>query len=233
MNFKKFISDIIFPKICFGCQKEGTYLCQDCQSVLEISETSFCLCQEPIRLPEPGKCRKCRQNNLNGLYFAVPYRDVLAKKLIHQFKYEPYVKELSESLASLIINHFQLIQKSFEQEKFILVPVPLTKKKLKQRGFNQSEEIAKEISKSLKLPLTSGCLFKEKETLSQMSLSAETRRENVKGVFSLKNGELIKDKKILLVDDVYTTGSTMEECAKILKEAGGKEVWGVAVARGE
>jgi predicted amidophosphoribosyltransferase len=75
--------------------------------------------------------------------------------------------------------------------------------------------------------------MKEKETPAQMELPKEERIKNTKGVFSVKNLEKIKNKKILLIDDVYTTGATMEECAKILKRAGASEVWGVAVARGE
>jgi len=228
---KNFLLNLFFPKQCFGCQREGEYLCQDCVSIVEVMENSFCLCENPRMLPEAGKCRDCRQKNLDGLFFAVSFKNNLIKKIIHQFKYEPYIKAFSQPLVSLIITHFNLIQKSFVLDNYILVPVPLTKQKIKKRGFNQSEEMAKELSGNLKIPLASDVLFKEKETISQMELSADLRRKNVEGVFSAKNGEKVKDKKILLVDDVYTTGATMEECAKTLKRAGAKEVWGVAVAR--
>ena len=153
--------------------------------------------------------------------------------MIHQLKYEPYAKELSSTLASLIITHFNLIQKSFDGDNYILLAVPITKKKLKQRGYNQSEEIAKALSENLQIPLLKSCLLKIKETPPQMTLSREEREKNIKGVFSVENKELIGNKKILLVDDVYTTGSTMEECARVLKKAGAREVWGIAVAREE
>jgi len=108
----------------------------------------------------------------------------------------------------------------------------LEKRKLKQRGFNQAEEIAKELSSFLKIPLVSDCLTKIKETLPQVELSGKKREENIKGVFLVKNNEKTRGRKVLLVDDVYTTGSTMEEAARVLKTAGAKEVWGVVVARG-
>ena len=232
-SIKNFLLEIFFPKFCFRCQREGNYLCQDCIATLDVLENTFCLCENPSRLPLAGKCRNCAGNHLDGLYFAASYKSNLIKTLIHQFKYEPYIKDLSSSLALLIITHFNLIQKEFPPESYILIPVPLSRKKLKKRGYNQSEEIAKELSENLKIPLITDCLIKEKETPPQMELPKEERLKNIKGAFSVLHQEKIKDKKILLVDDVYTTGATMEECAKILKKSGASEIWGVAVARGE
>jgi len=232
-SLKNFLLEIFFPKFCFRCQREGSYLCQDCLATLDILENTFCLCQEPSRLPLAGKCRNCASLHLDGLYFAISYKNNLIRALIHQFKYEPYIKELATSLTLLIITHFNLIQKEFSPENYILVSVPLSKKKLKKRGFNQSEEIGRELSENLKINLIPDCLVKEKETLPQMELAKEERIKNLKGAFSVLNAEKIKDKKIILVDDVYTTGATMEECAKVLKRAGAAQVWGVAVARGE
>ncbi|MFH1036850.1 MAG: ComF family protein [Patescibacteria group bacterium] len=227
------ILDVLFPKVCFRCKREGSYLCQDCLATLEVLESSFCLCEKPQRLAEAGKCRNCRKKQLDGLYFAISYQNNLVKNLIRQFKYEPYIKELAVPLALLIITHFNLIQKQFPVENYIMIPVPLTKKKMKQRGFNQSEELAKEISENLGIPVVTECLLKIKETPPQMELSAEERMENIKGVFAIKNDEKLKNKKIFLVDDVYTTGSTMEEAAGVLKKYGAKEVWGIVVARGQ
>lgn len=230
---KDFLLKTFFPKFCFNCQKEGSYLCPDCQATMDILENDFCLCENASRLPQAGKCFLCRKKYLNGLYFAVSYKNKLAKKLIHQLKYEPYIKELSTTLASLIITHFDLIQKGFTGENFILIPVPLTKKKLKTRGYNQSEEIAKELSKKLGIPLAGDCLTKQKETRSQMELKKEERASNLKDAFAVLAAEKISGKKILLVDDVYTTGATLEECAKTLKRTGAIEVWGITVAREE
>jgi len=133
----------------------------------------------------------------------------------------------------LIIAHFNLLEKPLESWKdFILVPVPLTNKKKRKRGFNQAEGLGEELRKSLGIPLLKNCLLKIKETPPQIELQKEERLKAQKGVFLVKNKGEIKERKLLLVDDVYTTGATMEECAKVLKIAGAKEVWGVAIARG-
>lgn len=234
-KIKEFLLDLFFPRFCLGCNKEGTYLCEDCKATLDISGFSYCLCNKnSLRLPTVGKCGKCRSKKLSGIYCALPYQEnPLTKKLIHSFKYPPYVKDLAEPLSKLIIEHFLLLDKNSQKilQDGILIPVPLDKRKLKKRGFNQSEEIAKEISKALKIPLIPDNLVKTKETQPQMELSEEERLINIKDAFSVKNPDEIKNKKVLLVDDVYTTGSTMEECARVLKKAGVKEVWGVVIAR--
>lgn len=108
----------------------------------------------------------------------------------------------------------------------------MDKKRLKWRGFNQSEEIGKELAKSLEIPLITDVLLKMKATLPQVELSDLEREENIKGAFLVTNREKIKGRKILLIDDVYTTGSTLNEVARLLKEAGASQAWGVVVARG-
>jgi len=231
-KIKEFILNLLFPKFCLGCKKEGEYLCQDCKAVLEISEYQYCLCKNSKRVIEIGKCQKCQTKKLNGLYFATDYQSSLIKELIKKFKYEPFAKEIAKDLACLILDHFLLIEKSPQKDfaDFLVAPVPLEKSREKWRGFNQAEEIGKELSKYLKIPQISDILIKIKKTLPQVKLSQEQREKNVKEVFWIKNRGFEK-KKILLIDDVYTTGSTMEECARVLKKAGAKEVWGVVVAR--
>ena len=284
VSIKNFILDTLFPPHCVNCGKEGSYLCEDCQSLIEVLENLYCpVCKK--RLPilnhtisracpgvkksRYGVCKECKnRTKLNGLYFAAAYQNQIVKKLISQFKYGPLIKELANPLSNLIITHFQLLtqhlflkgaglnqvpRQNLEEPSaqrlecsaygtgrfgagFLLVPVPLHKKKLKQRGFNQAEEIAKKLSEALKISLVADLLIKVKETLPQVGLPMEERKENLKGVFAIKNFTPTPNfgvgaSKILLVDDVYTTGSTMEECAEVLKKAGAKEVWGVVAAR--
>jgi len=214
---KNFILNLLYPQFCFNCGREGSYLCEDCKSTLEILQSH----------------QKYIFKNLKDLYFALPYQNLLIKNLIQKFKYQPFVKELAIPLTSLIITHFQLLDNKPNFSDYILIPVPLEKRKLKWRGFNQAEEIGKELSKFLKISLLNNVLAKIKETPPQVELSDEERKENIKGVFTVRNGVLIKNRKILLVDDIYTTGSTLEECAKVLKETGAKEVIGMVVARAE
>jgi len=239
-NIKEFLLELFFPSFCLGCNKEGTYLCEDCKSTLEISEYNYCLCnQNPIRIQlsqnKNGKCEKCADKKLSGLYFALPYKEKsLTRKLIHHFKYEPYfMKALAKNLSGILIEHFVLSKNNSNQiwENAVPIPVPLDKRKLKDRGYNQAEELAKELSKTINIPIANNILIKNQPTRSQMKLKKEEREKNVKGVFTIKNHEQIRGKKVFLVDDVYTTGSTMEECARILKEAGVKQVWGITIAR--
>lgn len=216
-QIKKFIFDIFFPKICLICQGEGDYLCQDCLATLEILNLH----------------QRHSTPNLTDLYFALPYQNINTKRLIQKFKYQPFIKDLAKTLASLIIAHFQLSDNEENFSDFILIPVPLEKKRLKWRGFNQAEEIGKELSKFLNIKLLNDIMVKSKTTPPQVELTDEERKENIKGVFRCqkeKEGEIL-GKRILLVDDVYTTGSTMEECARILKTAGAKEIIGIVVAR--
>jgi competence protein ComFC len=246
MVFKKYtglISELLFPKFCFGCKREGNYLCEDCRAILEISK---------FHQQHSGR-------HLKDLYFALPYQNPLIKNLIQRFKYQPLVKELAKPLSLLIIEHFQLLDNKPNFTDFIIIPIPLEKRKVKRRGFNQAEEIAKELSCFLKIPLLSDCLIKIKETIPQVELSEDKRKENIKGAFSVnpvrkienqkdlkkflfsifknkfsngvKNNQEIKNKKILLVDDVYTTGSTMEEAARVLNKAGAEEIIGVVIAK--
>lgn len=228
-----FLLDTFSPKFCFGCKKEGTYLCEDCQATLEILNCSYCLCQKPIRLPNPGKCKRCNSKKLNGLFFALPYQNEIIKKLIHSFKYEPFVKEISQDLAILIIAHLQLIEKNKKDfSDFLIMPIPLSLKRKKWRGFNQSEEIAKFLAEYLGLSIYNDILLKIKETAPQITFKGKEREENIKNAFYIKEKERVVGKKILLIDDVYTTGSTIEEVARILKQSGAKEIWGIVVARG-
>ncbi len=190
-------------------------MCQDCFATLEIQTVHKKFC---------GK-------NLDDLYFPIDYQKFLIKKLIQFFKYPPLIKELAKDLSQIIVSHFLLLEEKANFSDFLILPIPLSKKKLKWRGFNQSEEIAKELANFFKIPLISNCLVKKKETEDQVNLGEKERKENVKGAFLVLEREKIFKKKILLVDDVFTTGSTMEEAARVLKEAGAKIVIGIVVAR--
>jgi len=216
---KNFLLDLFFPKFCFGCQREGSFLCSDCEATLDILLTH----------------QEFQTVNLNNLYWAMEYKNPLIKNLIQRFKYEPFVKELAAPLSCLIIDHFQLLDNPPPflggGPNFIFLPVPLEKRRLRWRGFNQAEEIGKELSRFLKIPLINDVLIKIKETPPQIELLEKERRESVRGAFLVKNRSSIRNKMVLLVDDVYTTGATIKECASILRKAGAKEVIGIVVAR--
>ena len=232
---KQFFLDLFFPAFCINCNKEGSYLSQDCRAVLDICYLQYCLCnRNPKILPFGGKCERCKDKNLSGLYFALPYKEnQITRKLIHSFKYQPYLKDLAKTLASILIEHFVISNKNTNDiwENSVLIPIPLDKKKIRIRGYNQSEELAKELSKILNVPMVKDNLIKTRSTKPQMELSGKERGENLKDAFVIKNPAELAGKKIFLIDDVYTTGSTMEECAEVIKNSGVKNVWGVVIAR--
>ncbi|MCP6718313.1 MAG: ComF family protein [Patescibacteria group bacterium] len=214
-KLKRFFLDLLFPRACFGCKKEQTYLCQDCESVLEVFYTH----------------QKFKNPQLDDLYFAVSYEKPLIKRLITQFKCQPFVKELSQNLSQLIINHFQLIEfNNHEFNNFLIVPVPLYIKRLKWRGFNQAEELAKYLSEFFKIPLINDVLIKNKQTKLQVELPKEKGKQNIINAFKCINKEKIQNRNILLVDDIYITGSTVTECARILKNSGAKKIIGAVIA---
>ncbi len=232
---KKISLEVLFPQFCLNCDKEGKIVCSDCLSLIEICDFVFCpFCAKPNRLFGKGVCSKHRSHKLDGLYFAVSYQNNLVKKMLAQFKYEPYLKILAPFLASLIITHFIKTQNTnifTAGENLVFIPVPLTIRKKRKRGYNQAELVAQILAGYFQRPLLAEVLIKIKKTPSQVGLSFQKRSENIRDGFVIKKPAAIAGKKIFLVDDVFTTGSTMEECAKTLKVAGAKTVWGITVAR--
>jgi ComF family protein len=219
----KNLLDLIFPKQCIVCKKEGVYLCEDCLSMININPFKYCLCE---KIRKEDKCENCKNRSLDKIYSASSLNDKIVRLAIHKFKYS-HIKELSVPFAFLILRHLQIVKCQIDD--FILMPIPLSDKKKKKRGFNQSEEIAKVISEATKIENDFNCIIKIKDNKSQTELTKKERFENVKNTFKIVKN--VKNKNILLLDDVYTTGATMEECAKSLKESGASKVWGVTVAR--
>lgn len=219
------IWDIIFPKKCINCKKEGQFLCEDCLSLIPINPFQYCLCE---KLEKRSKCENCKDRYLDKILSATSFNNKIVKEAIHKFKYG-FIEELSVPLALLLLNHLQMIDCQIDKS-FIIIPTPMHIKKKRRRGFNQSEEIAKIISEATGIPLST-TLIKTKETKSQMELNKTERTENIKNCFAVVNKKEIENKIVLLLDDVYTTGMTMNECARVLKENGARELWGLSVAR--
>jgi len=215
-TFKNTLLDIFWPKKCINCGKEGKYLCEDCFALIDILRDS------PMR----------GLKYVNGVHYATSYQEKLVKSAIRLYKYNR-IKELSETMASLIIAHFKLSNKENILKGGILCAIPLHKSKLKKRGFNQSEEIAKHLSTLFRIPFLPDILIKTKKTSAQMTLNKKERKQNIANCFKInpKIKKQIVGKKVFLVDDVLTTGTTMEECARVLKQNKASEVWGIVVAR--
>lgn len=226
------ILDIFFPKYCVNCKKIGDYLCSDCFSRLSFDTKNICLsCGNPSfdGLTHP-RCKK--KNSIEGSFTGVVFNSV-SKKLIYQFKYKPYLSSLSSFMTDLLYE--SLIQNE-EFEKILrlqvlFVPIPLSSKKFRKRGYNQAEMLAKGLSRKLSFPVLN-CFVRVKETKSQVGLNKKERKENISGAFEVVNNKSsIRNRNIVLVDDVLTTGATMSEACSVLKKAGAGKIWAVAFAK--
>jgi competence protein ComFC len=223
--------DFIFPKYCVNCRKVGDYVCPNCFSFISFDFSMICLvCNKPSLdgMTHPG----CRGRfTSDGAFCAVSYNKII-KKLVYNFKYKPYLSDLKKFLVDLFYESIiqqELFQKALQANP-ILVPIPLYKNKLRKRGYNHSELLARGLSQKLNLKI-SNCLQRTRETKSQYGLNLKQRKENLRGAFELNTKYKILNTDILLVDDILTSGSTLLEAAKILKKNGAKRVWGLVLSR--
>lgn len=229
--------DLIFPRTCLGCKKDGAYLCSDCLLGVPIKTGVNChICGK--RLPSPEDiCKNCRRKtNLDGIFSASSWDNSLLKEAVHNFKYN-FIQELSSPLSEIYIRFLEInFSDFFAKKDIVLIPVPLHKKRYAWRGFNQSELLAQKIAKELEVPCRSDILFRTVNTLPQVGFSDPSdRKYNLRDAFqkieSISN-LFPKNSTLILIDDVSTTGSTLEECAKILTQFKPKKVYGFVLARG-
>ncbi|HEX3890509.1 MAG TPA: ComF family protein [Verrucomicrobiae bacterium] len=227
-----------YPEICQLCEKEratakGGFVCSKCWQQVRFIRAPFC---ERCGLPFEGdittafECTNCREMEL---HFSSARSAVVAKtavlEVIHRFKYsralwfEPF-------LADLLLREAVPVLRG--QNWDFIAPVPLHSVKEREREFNQAELIARHLSIATKIPLNNRLLRRVSPTMTQTRLTKQQRAENMRGAFAIRNGVKLDGEKIILVDDVFTTGATTSACAKALKTAGAGEVCVWTVARG-
>lgn len=228
-SIRTFFLDLIFPKLCQGCQREGTYFCYSCQNKLAPPRERCFVCSRPSLLGQTHQ--ECQSQNLmlSGILVAADYENPGLRNLIWNFKYNS-VKEIGEILSQIMSFYLQTQNLLSYFATAAVVPVPLHKRKLKIRGFNQAERLAANLAKILNLQYLP-VLEKIKPTKAQVELERSQRLENLKGAFTARPSPSLGERKILLVDDVAATGATLNGCAKVLKRQGAGEVWGLVVAR--
>jgi len=233
--------DIFLPKVCLGCKTEGFFVCTEC--IEEISEYKYLVCPICKKRSIDGRIDKsCRSESGLTRFMGSPlsHSDKSVKKIIHAFKYQ-HAKEIASPLSEILIeflnkNNFGKIISEYKS-RVIFVPVPLYNFRERERGFNQAIEIGNYLSEYYKIPLEEKVLIKHKNTEPQADVkNKEEREKNIAGAFSINpTGSdpvgLIENKIVILIDDVYTSGATMRECALTLRSAGAAEVWGITVIR--
>lgn len=218
--------DLIFPKTCLECHKEGSYFCQSCLANVRLAKPVCPICEKAsIDGLTHVKCIK--KFGLDGLTSIWEYEGVIRKAILAlKYKYAFEVgRELCGKFAEYMHNSSFLIPNSS-----VLVPIPIYWHRENVRGFNQSNEVGRAIAAEFGWNFEPNLLIRTKPTIPQVELSGEARRKNLKGVFSLDSRFCIPD-SVLLFDDVFTTGSTLKEACKVLKRGGVKKVWGLTIAR--
>lgn len=181
-------------------------------------------------------CAKCQiTSKMKGVIVSASYENKLLQKSVHVLKYKN-VKDLSLPLAKILRKGFSSWAESNDLDKSeaVLVPVPLHKKKEKLRGFNQADLLALELGKLSGMSVNLKIISRIKNTTSQAKLDMIKRRKNIKGAFKLADDySCLKNKTVFIVDDVCTTKSTLEECAKEISRANPAGIWGLVLARGK
>ncbi len=219
--------DLFFPRRCLGCGHWGHYFCQDCLKEIKIMRVQVCpVCQKPAL---QGKTHPvCRtQYSLDGLTSVFAFEGVI-KEAIGKLKYR-LITDLVDELISLTFD--QLPSKL--TRPLILVPVPLHPRRQRWRGFNQAELLGKALGRKFDWQVATDYLTRSKATKPQIKLKGKERKTNVQKAFKLnpKAKFKVRNKKLVLFDDVWTTGSTLRQAGQVLKRAKAKEVWGLTLAR--
>ena len=233
--------DIIFPKVCLGCGKFATvggfdYICRKCFGGIELKNTLECIgCKRKTKFGLT--CIFCeRDNSVDQLIIASELSDPLTDKMIKAYKYK-FIPVLSEPLSAMAKKSVKkLLRKGFNlfDGNPLLAAVPLHRTRLNERGFNQSWLIAKEIADTFHISSDKNALSKKYNFKHQADTkSREERLNNVRGNFAVVNAGAVKNRTVILVDDICTTGATLNECARVLKESGARRVVGFVIARGQ
>lgn len=227
-SFGDFLLNLFFPITCYGCEKSGTYLCEKCFKTIKFQERQ-------------SKTFNLKQENLKEVFIAGDYENKLLAKLIIAFKYEGQ-KNIGADLGKFLnffwdgrIKIIRLEDKdlALRLENSLIIPLPLTKARKKERGFNQAEILAEILAKEFSYQIFLGLKRKGRKK-HQAKLNEKQRLKNISGQFFVpeKERNFLSGSDIILIDDVITTGATLNEAAKILKEAGAKEVFALVLAKG-
>ena len=236
MPFRAFL-DLLFPPLCHACkafipEAGGLLICADCLNKIAFLVSPLCSsCGTPFGT-EAGQDHLCGACILHAPFHTCRSATIFSgpvQELIHRFKYGSRV-HLCQPLGALTAAALAPFCREAAPE--LIVPVPLHRKRLRQRGYNQSQLIGQVLEKQWGVPLEIGNLRRVRWTEPQTSLDAKDRVSNVSGAFAVREPQRLKGRRVLLVDDVLTTGSTLRACADALRESEVAAVFAVTVARG-
>lgn len=228
---------IFFPSLCELCSRllelpGERIVCHSCLRELHPHRTSYCLCCGRFfgDSGEPHFCREClQQRTAFSIHRSCGSYEGKLKDIIILFKYKGF-KVLGKALASFAVKALGH-EESLWWKLDALIPVPLHPEKETQRGFNQAKVLAFELGKLKDIPIMEKRLVKVRNTPPQTSLEVRDRQRNLRGAFEVVHSEEVEGKALLLVDDVFTTGSTLQQCSLALKKAGAQEIRAITIAQ--
>ena len=219
--------DLFYPPRCIHCNKPEGWLCQACLQNIPFISPPICeQCGTPLDLSFP--CQECAHHplqHIDGVRVGAFFEDNPIREAIHALKYRDQ-KVLALVLSEILSDTYRRYHLTVD----VVVPVPLHRSRIKTRGYNQSELLARHLAMRLDLPVNMVTLRRTRKTESQMSLGADERQRNVADAFACCDKQL-ENRRILLIDDVCTTGSTLDACASALKASGAASVWGLTLAK--
>jgi len=222
---KTALLDLLLPLRCLGCGREGDLICPSCRQSLPGIRLPICQrCGATVS--EGNLCRSCINYPLtiDGIRSVFLFQGTVRQSIL-QLKYR-HLKAIAAPLGQLLAEYLG----SHPLKGEVIIPVPLHPRQLRERGYNQASLLAKELGKLIGLPVLEGLLVRVRDTISQArTASAIERRRNVQDAFVCHQG--LSGKQILLIDDVCTTGATLDACATALKAAGASSVCGLTIAR--
>lgn len=237
------IVDWLFPPRCRACAgwihgRDAEYFCSSCGPSIELVRHPLCtVCGRPFLEASGddhpcGACIKRAPHFVQARAWACYPREELdeqpLRRVLQKFKYGGKVS-LGKPLGRLMARGCEGFLRQCDAD--LIVPVPLHPKRLRWRGFNQSVLLARQVSCAYDTPMDPFVLLRRRETPPQTQLTEEERRKNMRGAFSLNPDKPIEDKRILLIDDVYTSGATVNECSRALRRGGAREVYVLTLAR--
>ncbi|HEY9077475.1 MAG TPA: ComF family protein [Anaerolineaceae bacterium] len=219
------VIDLIYPPDCSGCQKPGLRWCTDCAGKVEPLQETLCpICGVPQT--QPQVCAQCISNPpaCDQIRSYARYTGPLRQAIL-RLKYKRDLG-IGEILAEYLVRQYRLTGWDIDA----IVPVPLSHARYHERGYNQVSQFSFPFAWAISKPYLPGALMRTRNTTSQVGLSGQQRRMNVIGAFSACQRKVM-GKRILVIDDVTTTGATLDACAKALKDSGAKIVYGLTLAR--
>ena len=231
------VLDVFFPRRCPVCDRPvkpyGALICRECEQVpVPVGDSVCCKCGKPVD-PEEEYCADCMTHRHRYYRGAAVFRYRTVSGSLYRFKYDgrrEYADFFGLEMARAAERFFAQTGPGHRPD--LLIPVPCSKKRLRERGYNQAAILARQVSRKTGIPVAEDLLIRAKDTLVMRTLSASERQNNLKKGF-LVYGNGVRLKSIMLIDDIYTTGATIDACAGALLEAGAKEVSFLTFAIGE